>query len=108
MGDLFLIAAIALGFGGGAGALAGWLLLRSSGPVVTADALNQLTRVRGEWQAWQTGAEAMLESMDELSDTIKRRRNRESARQANEARQDGAPLTRDALLARARAQGHPV
>jgi hypothetical protein len=108
--SLFALAALA---GAGFGALAAWWLLRSSGPVVTASALAELTRVRQEWIAWKLGADAMLEELEGVAQVVERRRARIAARESKaSAGTTAQPASRAALVAdltaRARAAGHPV
>lgn len=107
LGYVALFAALALA----AGALAGWVsgsaLLRESGPVATRQALEEMHRLRLEWDAWRKGAESVLESLDDLEQTIERKRRRVAAAESSKANGPAAGSRQD-LLARARALGHPV
>lgn len=107
---LIVALACVLGFAGGLGG--GVLVLHRSGPVASAKALAELARVRMDWEAWRTGAEGVLEAMDELHDVIHRKRNRISARESKEARDaeraasgNGAADPKADLRNRARAAG---
>lgn len=108
MGELTLLATLASCFGAGAGALAGYLIIRRSGPVATAAMLAEVLKLRMEWQGWKAGAESVLESVDELSEVVERKRRRVAARESAQNVREDNPNSRAALLARARAQGHPV
>jgi len=109
MTDFLLLAVIAGLFGGGAGALAGFLLVRGSGPVATAQGLAEMLRLRMEWEGWKKGAEAVLEGMADLEEVIERKRTRLAARESKaKAAEPGPADERTALIARARALGHPV
>ena len=104
-----LAAALGLAFGGISGALAGYLMLRNAGPIVTARALSEFERVRADWVAWRQGAEAVLEGMSELEEVIERKRRRVAAREsAEKPKATNGADGREAVIARARALGHPV
>ena len=112
MPELLLLATLAALFGCGAGFLGGSWRLSRSGPVATAEALAELTRLRVEWNAWRQGAESVLEAMDEVGEVIERKRRRIAARESQEKRREnGAALPEGShadLVARARAQGLPL
>jgi len=109
--DVLLTACLAGLFGAGAGALSGFLLLRGSGPVATAAGLAEMLRLRMEWQGWKQGAEGILEGMSELEEVIERKRARVAARESAAKMKANGPEAADpraAMLARARAAGHPL
>lgn len=109
--DVFLVATLGALFGLIAGGLSGLWLMARSGPVATAKALNDLGSVRGEWEAWKRTAEGILEAVTDLEEVIERKRRRVAARESIEKAREAQgpdPNSRAGLLARARAQGHPV
>lgn len=80
-------------------------------PPLTAELAAELAAVRAEWVAWRKQFEAYLESAEELSDTVERRRKRAAASASRaEAASQGANGTggKDELVRRARALGIPV
>lgn len=108
--DLIATACLGALFGLVGGAAAALAVLRNSGPVATARALAEMERLRLDWDAWRKGAEAVLEGMQEVEEVIERKRRRVAARESKEKSANGAAVAdpRAELLARARAQGHPV
>lgn len=109
--DLISVAALGALFGLIGGIAAAVAILARSGPVATARALTELANLRLEWEGWRKGAEGVLEGMQEVEEVIERKRRRVAARESKEAQRearDGGADPRAELLARARAQGHPV
>lgn len=109
--EIALSAAVALVLGVLGGFLGGVAVLRQSGPQATAEALAELARVRLDWEAWRKGAEGVLEAMDEIADTVERKRRRIAARESSERKGENGqanPFDKGELLKRARALGVEV
>lgn len=107
---LAAFAVLALLVGAIAGAVAGAQVIRGAGPVATAEALAELGKLRLEWQAWKTGAEAILGELEDVAEVVERKRRRVAARESNERKREEEQQMdpRIAMRRRARELGHPV
>lgn len=105
-----LAAVLALVVGVLGGFVGGVATLRNSGPQATSEGLAELGRLRLEWDAWRKGAEGVLEAMDDIADTVERKRRRMAARDSKEQANGAGPPpgSKSDLLARARALGIEV
>lgn len=105
---LFAVLAVLLGLVGGL--FGAGLVLRNAGPVATRGLLADTERLRLDWIAWRTGADSVLESVQDVEEVIERKRRRVAARESVEkARESATPIdARTELRLRARAMGHPV
>jgi hypothetical protein len=108
--EFAISAALALLVGFLSGLLGGSAIVRNAGPTATPEALAELSRLRLEWDAWRKGAEGVLEAMDDIADTVERKRRRIAASESKQRPANGTPdpMDRDELRRRARSLGLPV
>ena len=99
------LACLALVVGALGAAVSGFVLARGAPAALaraSADAVSEVTAIRGEWAAQRAGVDAVLDSIHTERENVQKANNRLSARERTPPPQPAAPESRDDLLMRLR------